>query len=283
METAILLLSCPDSRGIVAKISQFLYAHNGNIEHADQHIDSETNTLFMRIEWALEGFSIPEDQIKAVLKPLADEYNMNWQLYFSNNIPRVAIFVSRHLHCLYDLLLRHKSGQFNCEIPLIISNHPDACQVAQNFNVEFAEFPILRENKIAQEEKQIDILDQARIDLIVLARYAQIFTKSFVDQFTNKMINIHHSFLPAFVGQAPYRQAYRRGVKLIGATSHYVTEELDAGPIIDQDTVRVSHRDSLNDLRRKGEDLERMVLSRAVKWHTEHKILVYNNKTVVFD
>ncbi len=283
METAILLLSCPDARGIVAKISQFLFANNGNIEHADQHIDSQTNTLFMRIEWALDGFAIAKENIQKELKPLADEYNMDWQLYFSNDIPRVAIFVSKHLHCLYDLLLRHQSGQFNCEIPLLISNHPDAYSVAQNFNVEFAEFPILRENKIEQEEKQIDVLQRSNIDLIVLARYGQIFTKSFVDQFPNKIINIHHSFLPAFVGQAPYRQAYTRGVKLIGATSHYVTEELDAGPIIDQDTVRVSHRDSLKDLRRKGEDLERVVLSRAVKWHTERKILVYNNKTVVFD
>jgi len=283
METAILLLSCPDSRGIVAKISNFLYQNNGNIVHADQHIDSETNTLFMRIEWALNEFSILKEEIRSACKPLVDEFNMNWQLYFSSNTPRVAIFVSKHLHCLYDLLLRYKSGQFNCEIPIIISNHPDAYPVAQSFNVEFAEFPILKENKIEQEKKQIELLKREQIDAIVLARYAQIFTGAFVGQFSNKMINIHHSFLPAFVGQAPYRQAYKRGVKIIGATSHYVTEDLDAGPIIEQDTVRVSHRDSLSDLRRKGEDLERMVLSRAVKWHLERKILVYNNKTVVFD
>ncbi|MBN2482607.1 MAG: formyltetrahydrofolate deformylase [Candidatus Omnitrophica bacterium] len=283
METAILLLSCPDSRGIVAKISNFLYQNNGNIVHADQHIDSESNTLFMRIEWALGGFSLAKEDIAGAFEPLAGEFKMKWQLYFSGNTPRVAIFVSQHLHCLYDLLLRYRGGQFNCEIPLIVSNHSDAHQVAQNFNISLCEFPILKENKIEQEKKQIELLRKEKIDVIILARYAQIFTKQFVDTFPNKVINIHHSFLPAFIGQAPYRQAYTRGVKIIGATSHYVTEELDAGPIIEQDTVRVSHRDSLEDLRRKGEDLERMVLSRAVKWHLERKILVYNNKTVVFD
>lgn len=283
MDNAILLISCPDTKGIVAKVSNFLYHNNGNIEHADQHIDSENNTFFMRIEWALKGFKIDKDRIAEEFKSLAEEFRMDWRLYFTQNIPAVAIFVSNYVHCLYDLLLRYKSNQFRCTIPMIISNHSSAKKVANDFGIDFFEFAITKENKIEQERKQLELLKKENIELVVLARYTQILTKQFVEAFPNQIVNIHHSFLPAFVGKDPYHQAYKRGVKIIGATSHYVTEELDAGPIIEQDTVRVSHRDSLEDLVRKGQDLEKVVLSRAVRWHLERKILVYNNKTVVFD
>ncbi len=283
MENAIILISCPDKRGIVAKVSNFIYRNNGNIEHADQHIDSQTDTFFMRIEWKLDNFSIEKNKIRESFTPLANEFKMDWKLYFTSETSRIAIFVSKHTHCLYDLLLRYKSGQFRCRIPLILSNHPVAGDIADNFGIDFFELSVTRENKIEQEKKQIEILRKENIDLLVLARYNQIFTRQFVEEFSNRIVNIHHSFLPAFAGRNPYLQAYKRGVKIIGATSHYVIKELDAGPIIDQDVVRVSHRDSLEDLRRKGEDLEKVVLSRALKWHTERKILVYNNKTVVFD
>ncbi len=283
MDNAILLISCPDKKGIIAKISNFIYSHNGNIEHSDQHIDNYTNTFFMRIEWSLKDFTIAPKDIPESLKPLINEFDMHYDLYFTSRVPRVAIFVSKHLHCLYDLLLRYQSKQLNCEIPFVISNHSDAKRIADFFNIKFLEFPIEGNNKKAQEREEINILKEENIDLIVLARYMQILSKEFVQKFPNRIINIHHSFLPAFAGKNPYRQAYRRGVKIIGATSHYVTEELDSGPIIEQDTVRISHRDSLDDLVRKGEDLEKMVLGRAVRWHLERKILVYNNKTVIFD
>ncbi|MDD5195435.1 MAG: formyltetrahydrofolate deformylase [Candidatus Omnitrophica bacterium] len=283
MNKAILLISCPDKKGIVAKVSNFLYTNNGNIEDADQHIDSQTNTFFMRIEWLLKGFKIPQADIAASFKKIADEFNMNWSIHYSSDIPRMAIFVSRFTHCLYDLLLRYREGQFNCTLPMIISNHKDAKPIAKNFNIPFYCFPKIKQNKLGVEKKEIDILKKEKIGTIVLARYTQIFSANFVREFPNRIINIHHSFLPAFIGSNPYKQAYRRGVKIIGATSHYVTEELDAGPIIEQDTVRVSHRDRLEDLRRKGEDLEKVVLSRAVRLHLERKVLVYNNKTVLFD
>ncbi len=283
MQNAILLISCPDRKGILAKITNFIYKNNGNIEHADQHIDTQTNIFFMRIEWSLKDFKIPPDKISEEFNPIAREFNMKWSLHFTDQILRMAIFVSKHEHCLYDLLLRHKSGQFKCQIPLIISNHSNTKKIAEKFGINFFEFPITKENKITQEKKQIELLKGEKIDLIVLARYTQILTKQFVEKFPNRIINIHHSFLPAFKGKAPYKQAYQKGVKIIGATSHYVTEELDAGPIIEQDTVRISHRDSLKDLIRKGQDLEKVVLSRAVRWYLERKILVYNNKTVIFD
>jgi len=283
MENAILLVSCPDRKGIVAAITNFIYQNNGNIEHADQHIDSQTNTFFMRIEWSLKDFNIPQDKITKEFTPIAEKFSMNWELYFSSQIPRMAIFVSRHLHCLYDLLYRYQSNQFRCEIPLVISNYPYAQKLVSHFNINFFEFPIDKENRLKQEEKEIALLKKENIELVVLARYNRILSEQFVNEFPNQIINIHHSFLPAFVGKNPYRQAYERGVKIIGATSHYVTKELDAGPIIEQDVVRVTHRDSLEDLKRKGEDLEKIVLSRAVRWHLERKILVYNNKTVIFD
>ena len=283
MNHAILLISCPDSKGITAAVTGFIANNNGNIIHADQHIDEQSNTFFMRMEWSLGGFSIKREQITESFEPIARKFKMTWALHFVDHKERAAIFVSKHLHCLYDLLYRYRSGQLHCDIPVIISNHPDAASLAKDFKIKFYEFAILRENKKEQEKKQMEILKQEKIDLVVLARYHQILTPAFVNAYKNRIINIHHSFLPAFVGKNPYLQAYQKGVKVIGATSHYVTESLDEGPIIEQDTVRISHRDSLEDLLRKGEDLERVVLSRAVRWHLEKKILGYGNKTVVFD
>jgi len=283
MPNAILLVSCPDKKGINARISDFIYKSNGNIEHYDQHIDNQLNTFFMRIEWSLENFKIDKGKIYQELLPLIEEFEMHCNLYFTDAIPRVAIFVSKYSHCLHDILLRYKAGQLKCEIPLIMSNHRDVCDIAKSFNIKFKEFAVTKENKIEQERNQISILKGENIDTIVLARYMQIFSEQFIMEFPNNIINIHHSFLPAFVGKDPYRRAYEKGVKIIGATSHYVTQELDAGPIIEQDTVRISHRDCLDDLIREGQDLEKTVLSRAIRWHLERKILTYNNKTVVFD
>ncbi len=283
MAHGILLISCPDQKGITASIANFVYQHNGNILHADQHIDEQTNTFFMRIEWDLKNFKLSPEKISQKFKPFAKKFGMKWNLYLTSQPPRVAIFVSRHLHCLYDILLRQRAGQLDCDIPLIISNHPQARPLAHDFGLHFFEFPITKTNKQNQEKRELEILRTSKIDLIILARYHQILTKNFIWYYPNQIINIHHSFLPAFAGKNPYHQAYQKGVKIIGATSHYVTLRLDEGPIIEQDTVRVSHRDSLQDLMRKGEDLEKIVLSRAVRWHLERKVLTYNNKTVVFD
>jgi formyltetrahydrofolate deformylase len=283
MNHAILLISCPDSKGITAAVTSFIADNSGNIIHADQHIDEHSNTFFMRVEWALDDFNIKREKISDAFGVVARKFHMDWQLHFADRKERVAIFVSKHLHCLYDLLYRYRSGQLSCEIPIIISNHPDAASLAKDFQIKFQEFTILRENKLEQEQKQLELLKQEKIDLIVLARYHQILTPGFVDHYKNRIINIHHSFLPAFAGKNPYFQAYQKGVKVIGATSHYVTEHLDEGPIIEQDTVHISHRDSLEDLIRKGEDLERVVLSHAVRWHLEKKILGLGHKTVVFD
>ena len=283
MNHAILLISCRDQKGITATVTNFIFQNQGNIIHADQHIDEQSNTFFMRLEWSLDGFKLKREDIQPAFSAIAKSFNMMWKLSFSDQKTRVAIFVSKHLHCLYDLLYRHKTGQLFCDIALCLSNHPDAKGVAEDFGIEFAEFAVERDNKIEQEQKQIELLKAKEVDLVVLARYHQILTKQFVDRFGLQIINIHHSFLPAFAGSNPYLQAYEKGVKVIGATSHYVTEGLDDGPIIAQDTVCVSHRDSLEDMKRKGEDLEKVVLSRAVRWHLERKILCYGNKTVVFD
>lgn len=280
---AVLLIWCQDNKGITAAVTNFIASNNGNIIHADQHIDEQTKTFFMRIEWMLDGFAICEEKILDKFSPIAEKFQMDYNLYFSDQIPAAAIFVSRHMHCLYDLLLRHKEGHFNCRIPIIISNHTDAKPIADTFGIKFYHIPITKENKLEQEKKELDILHASGIDILILARYHQILTGSFVDEFPNRIINIHHSFLPAFAGSDPYGQAYRKGVKIIGATSHYVTEQLDQGPIISQDVVKISHRESLQDIIRKGQDLEKIVLSRAVQWHLERKILVYNNKTVVFN
>lgn len=283
MNTAILLISSPDQKGITSGITNFIYQNNGNIEHADQHIDSQSNTFFMRVEWSLEGFKLTGDKIKESFLPLAKQFNMKWELHFSDTLSKVAIFSSYSGHCLYDLLFKYKQNYFNCQIPLVISNTSRTKDIAENFGLKFVEFPKDAGNKEETEKKEIALLKSENIDTVVLARYTQILTKQFIDRFPNQIINIHHSFLPAFIGNNPYQQAYKRGVKIIGATSHYTTEKLDAGPIIEQDTTRISHRDSVTDLKRKGQELERAVLSNALRLHLERKILVYSNKTVVFD
>jgi len=278
-----LLISCPDRRGITASITDFVYQNNGNIEHADQHIDAQSGTFFMRIEWSLDDFKIPAAKMPEKFSPLAKKFAMKWSFFLSDETSRVALFVSKFTAVSQDLLLRHEAGQFRCEIPLLISNHPDAASIAERFGMEFFVFPKTKKNRSRVEKEELRLLRRYKIDTLVLARYMQVLSPGFVRAFPRRIINIHHSFLPAFAGSQPYRQAFERGVKIIGATSHYVTDRLDAGPIIEQDIVRVSHRDSLADLKQKGEDLEKIVLSRALRWHLERKILVYNNKTVVFD
>lgn len=282
-QTAILLLSCPDQKGIVAEISHFIFINGGNIIDFDQHTDSSSETYFMRMEWEVEGFSIPQPRIGEAFSFIAEKFSMKWQLFFSQQQPRMAILVSKLDHCLYDLLLRRQAGEYQAEIPLIISNHPDLAGVAEYFRIPFHHLEINPQNKAEQEQLQLQLLEEHRIDLVVLARYMQILGEEFTRRYENRVINIHHSFLPAFVGARPYHQAHARGVKIIGATSHYTTPQLDQGPIIEQDVVRVSHRDSIPDLVEKGKNLEKTVLSRAVRLHLEHKILVYQNKTVIFD
>jgi formyltetrahydrofolate deformylase len=281
--TAVLLLSCPDQKGLVASVSDFLYRNDGNIIHADQHTDAEEGIFLQRVEWELEGFRIPREEIGEAFRPIAERFGMTWSLHFSDYVPRIAVFVSKQAHCMYDLLARRRMGELPAEIPLVISNHSDLRSAAQGFSAEYHHFPITPETRAAQERAIVEKLEDERIDLIVLARYMQILTKDFVTRYPNRIINIHHSFLPAFAGARPYHQAYERGVKVIGATAHYVTAELDQGPIIEQDVVRASHRDSVADLVRKGKDLEKVVLARAVDLHLRNRILVYGNKTVVFD
>lgn len=280
-DTATLLINCPDRKGLVASVSSLLYAHGANITHADQHRDHEAGLFFMRVEWLLEGFDL--ETFRAAFAPVAVENEMSWRLEVSSVPARVAIFVSKHLHCLADLLQRHQSGELACSIPLIISNHPDARELA-NFNgIPFYCIAAGPGRRAEAEKEQLRLLDEYQIDLVVLARYMQILSPAFIAGYKNRIINVHHSFLPAFVGARPYHQAFERGVKLIGSTSHYVTEILDDGPIIEQDVTRISHRDQIEDLIEKGRDLERVVLSRAVKWHLQHRILDYGAKTVVFN
>ena len=281
--SAILLIHCPDNKGIVATVSEFIYRNNGNITALAQHVDQDQQVFFMRIEWELDGFIIPDDKIGEYFDTLiATKYDMQWQLHFSSEVPRLAIFVSRQPHCLYDLLARWKSGELEVAIPLIVSNHEDLRPVAEQFGVDFHHFAICGDTKGEQEEAQLELLAQHRVECIVLARYMQILSAEFIGRYRNRIINIHHSFLPAFPGARPYHSAYERGVKIIGATSHYVTEELDAGPIIAQNVIRVSHADAVADLMRKGRDLEKVVLSQAVWHHLQRQILVYRNRTVVF-
>jgi formyltetrahydrofolate deformylase len=279
--TATLLIDCPDRRGLVAAVAGLLYQHGANILHADQHQDPEAGLFFMRVEWTLDGFDL--DVFRSAFESLAAELQMRWRIETSAACPRAAIFVSRHLHCLADLLHRHQSGELACTIPIVIGNHADGEALTRFHQIEFRHIPFSPETKQAAEEEQIRLLHELDIDLVVLARYMQILSTSFVQEFPARIINVHHSFLPAFVGARPYHAAFERGVKLIGATSHYVTEVLDDGPIIEQDVTRISHRDQVEDLITKGRDLERIVLSRAVKWHLDHRILCYGKKTVVFD
>ncbi len=281
--TAKLLLHCPDQPGILAQVTNFITVNKGNIVYLDQYVDHADNVFFMRIEWALDGFLIPRDKIEDYFRTLfCGKYDMRIRLYFSDVKPRMAIFVSRMSHCLYDMLARYTAGEWDVEIPLIISNHPDLGHVAERFGIPFRVFEITKENKAAQEEAEMELLEREKISFIVLARYMQIISERMIEAYPNHIINIHHSFLPAFMGAKPYHAAYQRGVKIIGATSHYVTADLDAGPIIEQDVVRITHKDTVQDLISKGKDLEKIVLSRAVKLHIDRKILVFKNKTVIF-
>lgn len=281
--SATLLMTCPDRKGLVYKISDFIFRHNGNILHADHHIDFETGQFFSRVEWDLEGFALAREEIAAEFEPLAGSLGMKWELRFSDERARMAIFVSRLDHCLVDLLHRHAIGELQADLAAIISNHELLRPLAEQRGVPYHVFPITAETKKAQEARELQLLKSLEVDLIVLARYMQILTQEFVSHYPNRIINIHHSFLPAFSGARPYAQAHARGVKLIGATSHYVTPVVDEGPIIEQDVVRISHRDTVEDLIRKGRDLERVVLARAVRLHLERRVLPYGNKTVVFD
>jgi formyltetrahydrofolate deformylase len=285
--SAILLISCPDRKGEVATIAHFVYRHGGNILHADEHGDEESALFLMRVEFDLKDFDIDLSQPDLAdfgkqFSPVAEAFAMKWRLAQSAQRPRMIIFVSKYDHCLVDLLYRHQSGELACDIPLIISNHPDNQAIADFYKIPYAVVNITKENKPSAEARIQSLLDEHKPDFMVLARYMQILSNDFVNRYPQRVINIHHSFLPAFIGARPYHQAFERGVKLIGATSHYVTEVLDDGPIIEQDVVRVSHRDEVEDLIRKGRDLEKVVLSRAVRWHVENRILVYGNKTVVF-
>jgi len=282
--TAILLIHCPDRQGILATVTEFLNKNNGNIINLDQYVDRAQKIFYMRVEWELEGFSIPPARIGEYFDTLiATKLGMEWKLYFSKDIPRMAIFVSNLSHCLFDILSRYTAGEWDVEIPLIVSNHEDMKPVAERFGIDFHYFPVMAGNKDEQELAELNLLEEHQIDFIVLARYMQILSGGFVGRYPNNIINIHHSFLPAFAGAKPYHAAHERGVKLIGATSHYVTCDLDAGPIITQDVVRCSHVDTINSLIRKGRDLEKIVLSNAVFNHLQRKVLVYQNKTVVFN
>ena len=284
MTTAKLLLHCPDKPGILAEATDFITVNKGNIIYLDQYVDHVENIFFMRIEWELKDFLVPKEKIEDYFETLyGQKYDMIFRLYFSDVKPRMAIFVSKMSHCLFDMLARYTAGEWNVEIPLIISNHPDLQHVAERFGIPFHLFPITKETKEEQERKEMELLAQNNITFIVLARYMQVISEQMISAYPNKIINIHHSFLPAFVGARPYHAAFERGVKIIGATSHYVTTELDAGPIIEQDVVRITHKDSIEDLVNKGKDLEKIVLSRAVQKHIERKVLAYKNKTVIFN
>lgn len=283
MKTAKLLLHCPDKPGILAEVTDFITVNKGNIIYLDQYVDHVENIFFMRIEWELKNFLIPQEKIEDYFATLyAQKYEMFFRLYFSDTKPRMAIFVSKMSHCLFDLLARYTAGEWNVEIPLIISNHPDLQHVAERFGIPFYLFPITKETKEEQEKKEMELMAKHKVNFIVLARYMQVISERMIDAYPNRIINIHHSFLPAFVGAKPYHAAFERGVKIIGATSHYVTTELDAGPIIEQDVVRITHKDTVEDLVNKGKDLEKIVLSRAVQKHIERKVLAYKNKTVIF-
>ena len=285
--SAILLISCPDQKGEVATIADFVYRHNGNILHADEHADEESGLFLMRVEFDPKDFDIDLSQEDLAdfgkhFSPIAEKFQMKWRLAHSSQRQRMIILVSKYDHCLVDLLYRHRSGELACDIPLIISNHADNQAIADFYKIPYAIVPVTKDNKSQAEAKIQALIKQQKPDFMVLARYMQILSNEFVNRYPQRIINIHHSFLPAFVGARPYHQAFERGVKLIGATSHYVTEVLDDGPIIEQDVVRVSHQDTVEDLIRKGRDLEKVVLSRAVRWHVENRVLLYGNKTVVF-
>ncbi|HHP7243663.1 MAG TPA: formyltetrahydrofolate deformylase [Elainellaceae cyanobacterium] len=279
--TATLLVSCPDQKGLVAKIANFIYSNGGNIIHADQHTDAAAGLFLTRIEWQLTDFNLPRDIIGAAFGAIARPLHANWQLHFSDTIPRIAIWVTKQDHCLLDLLWRQQAGEFLAEIPLIISNHAQLKPIAQQFGIDYHHLSITHDTKQEQEAAQIELLQSYQIDLVILAKYMQVLSANLLQHYP-QIINIHHSFLPAFAGANPYHRAHERGVKIIGATAHYATQDLDEGPIIEQDVVHVSHRDEVADLVRKGKDLERIVLARAVRLHLQNRVLVYGNRTVVF-
>lgn len=281
---AILLIHCNDRKGLISTITNFLFENDGNIIELDEHVEKKEGIFFMRVEWELDNFKIPKDQIAEVFEQrIAGQYEMKWHLHFTDKVPRMAVFVSKSSHCLYDILSRHYSGEWNIEIPAIISNHRVHEELAKRYDIPFYYFEINKENKAEIEAKQMKLLEDLKIDFLILARYMQILSDHFINSFPNRIINIHHSFLPAFAGAKPYHRAYERGVKIIGATSHYVTADLDAGPILEQDVVKISHKDSVEDLVRKGKDLEKIVLSRAIYTHLQRKALVHRNRTVIFD
>ena len=282
-QTAILLIHCPDKPGILAAVTEFINHHQGNILYLDQYVNREEKVFFMRVEWDLSSFQIPKDKIEEYFRTLLGlRFDMNFSLYFSEARPRMAIFVSKMSHCLYDLLARYAAGEWKVDIPLIISNHPDMEHVAKRFDIEYHYLPVNAANKAEQEARELELLKAHKITFCVLARYMQILSPEFIDSFSGRIINIHHSFLPAFAGARPYHAAHERGVKIIGATSHYVTSELDAGPIIEQKVAQISHKDTVEELIRKGRDLEKIVLSHAVEKHIDRKILTYKNRTIVF-
>jgi formyltetrahydrofolate deformylase len=280
---AVLLLTCPEQRGIVATVADFVYRHDGNIVDAAEHTDFETNLFLQRIEWDMEGFLIPRDDVAQAFAPIAQRFGMTCELRFSDHVPRMAVFVSRLDHCLFDLLWRQRSGELRAEVPFVLSNHDDLRPVVESFGIPFHLHPVTAATRDAEEPKILARLAAERIDFVVLARYMQVLGAPMVAAWRNRIVNIHHSFLPAFAGGRPYHMAYARGVKVIGATAHYVTEDLDEGPIIEQDVTRVSHHDSVEDMVRKGRDLERVVLARAVRLHLGNRVLVYGNRTVVFE
>lgn len=280
--TAILLVHCPDQPGLVRCVADFIYENGGNIVHLDQHTDAEAGVFFMRVEWQLEGFRIPREDVGRVFQYVAEARKMKWSLHFSDEKHRLALFVSKEPHCLYDLLARADSGELGAEISLVVSNHEILRPIVERMGIPFHYLPVTPANKSEQESQQMALLAQHQIHTVVLARYMQILSDTFAIAYRNRIINIHHSFLPAFPGARPYHSAHRRGVKIIGATSHYVTADLDEGPIIEQDIIRVTHRQSVEDLVRLGKDLEKIVLARAVLGHVQHKVLPYDNKTVVF-
>ncbi|NRA39767.1 MAG: formyltetrahydrofolate deformylase [Planctomycetes bacterium] len=283
MNTACLLVNCADRTGLVAAVSEFIHRHNGNIIDADQHTDELDGRFYMRLQWELENFSLEPLEMEAALDTMAAEFSMHHQLYYSDRHQRVAVMCSRELHCVHDLLLRHQMGELDAQIAVVISNHPDAQSICEAFHIPFVYIEVAADNKNLAEAKQMAVLDEHDIDTVVLARYMQILSANFVDRWQGELINIHHSFLPAFAGAKPYHQAKQRGVKIIGATAHYVSTELDQGPIIEQDVCRISHRDTVVAMKRDGRDLERQVLARALRMHLEHRVMVVDNRTIVFE
>lgn len=284
MSTATMLIYCPDEKGIILSVTNYISTNNGNIVDLDQHVDSEQKIFFMRVEWTLSDFNIPRENIGAHFgSEVAQKYQMQYTVHFRDEKIRMALMVSKMDHCFNDILSRYKSGEWNLEIPLIISNHPDMEETANRFGIPYHYIPVSKQTKVEQEKKQLQLLSDNKIEFVVLARYMQILSENFIKDYSNRIINIHHSFLPAFPGAKPYHSAHERGVKIIGATSHYVTKDLDAGPIIEQSTANISHKDRVEDLVRKGRDIEKVVLSRAIWYHVNRRILSYGNRTIIFD